>query len=110
MGAATADTTNNHRTHGSAELPSVHLTSYNLEIRDQDGFVGDKASPIVLVPRSSPSSRAWSGRSSKVSSGTTLLDMPWPVACAAHRGERRVCARLEPDDFRWDHEVIPSEI
>lgn len=49
MGAATADTTNNHGTHGSAELPSVHLTSYNLEIRDQDGFVGDKASRGAFV-------------------------------------------------------------
>ncbi|AOO79377.1 ROK family protein [Bosea vaviloviae] len=49
MGAATADTTSNHGTHGSAELPSVHLTSYNLEIRDQDGFVGDKASRGAFV-------------------------------------------------------------
>ncbi len=30
--------------HGAVELPSVVVTSYNLEVRDDDGFVGDKAS------------------------------------------------------------------
>jgi len=30
--------------HGSAKLPSVEVDSYNLEIRDEDGFVGDRAS------------------------------------------------------------------
>ena len=35
--------------HGAAELPSVTVTSYNLEIRDQDGFVGDKASRGAFV-------------------------------------------------------------
>ncbi|WP_420101255.1 ROK family protein [Bosea sp. (in: a-proteobacteria)] len=30
--------------HGAAELPSATVTSYNLETRDEDGFVGDKAS------------------------------------------------------------------
>lgn len=30
--------------HGAEELPSVFVTSYNLEIRDAEGFVGDKAS------------------------------------------------------------------
>ncbi|TCR67317.1 ROK family protein [Bosea sp. BK604] len=29
--------------HGAEELPSVLITSYNLEVRDEDGFVGDKA-------------------------------------------------------------------
>jgi len=29
--------------HGVDELPSVVVTSYNLEVRDEDGFVGDKA-------------------------------------------------------------------
>lgn len=29
--------------HGAEELPSVLVTSYNLEVRDDDGFVGDKA-------------------------------------------------------------------
>jgi hypothetical protein len=36
-------------THGAAELPSVAITSYNLEIRDDDGFVGDKASRGAFV-------------------------------------------------------------
>jgi predicted NBD/HSP70 family sugar kinase len=36
-------------THGSGELPSVTITSYNLEIRDEDGFVGDKASRGAFV-------------------------------------------------------------
>lgn len=30
--------------HGATELPSATVTSYNLETRDEDGFVGDKAS------------------------------------------------------------------
>lgn len=30
--------------HGSASLPSVEVDSYNLEIRDEGGFVGDRAS------------------------------------------------------------------
>jgi predicted NBD/HSP70 family sugar kinase len=30
--------------HGAAMLPSVKVDSYNVEIEDQDGFVGDKAS------------------------------------------------------------------
>lgn len=35
--------------HGSASLPSVEITSYNLELRDDDGFVGDKASRGAFV-------------------------------------------------------------
>ncbi len=31
-------------THGAATLPSVVVDSYNLEVEDEDGFVGDKAS------------------------------------------------------------------
>ncbi len=31
-------------THGAATLPSVEVDSYNLEVEDDDGFVGDKAS------------------------------------------------------------------
>src|ERR1700752_1090912 len=30
--------------HGAASLPSVTIDSYNLEIEDDDGFLGDKAS------------------------------------------------------------------
>lgn len=30
--------------HGAKELPSVTVTGYNLELRDKDGFIGDKAS------------------------------------------------------------------
>jgi hypothetical protein len=30
--------------HGSAQLTSVHIDTYNSELRDQDGFVGDRAS------------------------------------------------------------------
>src|SRR5256885_6242116 len=30
--------------HGAAVLPSVRVDSYNLEIEDEDGFLGDKAS------------------------------------------------------------------
>ncbi|HEV7257107.1 MAG TPA: ROK family protein [Bosea sp. (in: a-proteobacteria)] len=54
MGAAAAGTTRNregrpHGLHGAPELPSVSVTSYNLEIRDEDGFVGDKASRSAFV-------------------------------------------------------------
>jgi predicted NBD/HSP70 family sugar kinase len=31
-------------THGAAVLPSVQIDSYNLEIRDDEGFLGDRAS------------------------------------------------------------------
>lgn len=31
-------------THGASVLPSVEVDSYNLEVEDDDGFVGDKAS------------------------------------------------------------------
>ena len=31
-------------THGASTLPSVEVDSYNLEVEDEDGFVGDKAS------------------------------------------------------------------
>lgn len=54
MSAETAGTTRSRETrqqgpHGAEELPSVSVTSYNLEIRDQDGFVGDKASRSAFV-------------------------------------------------------------
>jgi hypothetical protein len=49
MGAATAEKMRSRGAHGAAELPSVQVTSYNLEIRDQDGFVGDKASRGAFI-------------------------------------------------------------
>ena len=30
--------------HGAQRLPSVDVDSYNIEIKDEDGFVGDRAS------------------------------------------------------------------
>ena len=30
--------------HGELQLPSVHIDSYNLELKDSSGFVGDRAS------------------------------------------------------------------
>lgn len=30
--------------HGAEELPSVRVSSYNLELRDREGFIGDRAS------------------------------------------------------------------
>src|SRR3954447_13087837 len=35
--------------HGAAELPSVIVDSYNLELRDNDGFIGDRASKRAFV-------------------------------------------------------------
>src|SRR5882724_7143103 len=29
--------------HGASRLPSVEIDSYNIELRDEDGFVGDRA-------------------------------------------------------------------
>ena len=29
--------------HGASRLPSVDVDSYNIELRDEDGFVGDRA-------------------------------------------------------------------
>lgn len=37
--------------HGATQLPSVIVTSYNLEARDEDGFVGDRARRGVLFER-----------------------------------------------------------
>ena len=34
--------------HGAMELPSVNIESYSLELRDQDGFVGDQASQTAF--------------------------------------------------------------
>jgi hypothetical protein len=36
-------------THGAATLPSVTVDSYNLELEDADGFVGDKARRAAFV-------------------------------------------------------------
>ncbi|MBN9471480.1 MAG: ROK family protein [Bosea sp.] len=44
MAVATAAKAGTKGGHGAQELPSVTVTSYNLEIRDGDGFIGDKAS------------------------------------------------------------------
>src|SRR5436309_14914679 len=30
--------------HGAARLPTADIASYNLELEDEDGFIGDKAS------------------------------------------------------------------
>ncbi|MDU1696002.1 MAG: ROK family protein, partial [Bradyrhizobium sp.] len=30
--------------HGAARLPSVEIDSFNIEIKDEDGFLGDRAS------------------------------------------------------------------
>ena len=51
MATAKAETTRSAATgpHGAAELPSVTVTSYNLEARDEDGFVGDRASRSAFV-------------------------------------------------------------
>lgn len=54
MGIATAGTSRKTESrpqgpHGSLELPSVTVTGYNVEIRDEDGFVGDKASRGAFV-------------------------------------------------------------
>jgi predicted NBD/HSP70 family sugar kinase len=36
-------------THGAKRLPSVDVDSYNLEIEDEDGFVGDRASKTAFT-------------------------------------------------------------
>ena len=34
--------------HGASRLPAVDVDSYNIELRDEDGFIGDKASKGAL--------------------------------------------------------------
>jgi hypothetical protein len=38
-------------THGASDLPSVEVTSYNLELRDQQGFIGDRASKSAFAEK-----------------------------------------------------------
>lgn len=47
--SAPVGTAHGHGGHGAAELPSVTVTSYNLEFRDRDGFIGDKASRGAFI-------------------------------------------------------------
>lgn len=49
MAVATAARSGANGNHGAEELPSVLVTSYNLEIRDADGFIGDKASRSAFM-------------------------------------------------------------
>ena len=42
--AKTKDEKTQLPTHGAAVLPSVRVDSYNVEVQDEDGFLGDKAS------------------------------------------------------------------
>jgi hypothetical protein len=35
-------------THGASVLPSVEVKSYNVEIEDDEGFIGDKASKVAF--------------------------------------------------------------
>lgn len=37
--------------HGADELPSVTVSSYNLELRDREGFIGDRASRRAFVDK-----------------------------------------------------------
>ena len=44
MGVMAAEERQVLNVHGAKRLPSVEIDSYNLEIKDEEGFVGDKAS------------------------------------------------------------------
>ena len=61
-------------THGAAVLPSVEVDSYNLEVEDEDGFVGDKASKGAFwrdARQVAPAvARAWRGSASATSRPT----------------------------------------
>ena len=37
--------------HGAASLPSVEADSYNLELKDDEGFLGDRASRLLRCAR-----------------------------------------------------------
>ena len=41
---ADTDTLPNIATHGAERLPSVTVDSYNVELKDDEGFIGDRAS------------------------------------------------------------------
>ena len=47
--AADDKTTPGLGVHGAARLPAVEIDSYNLEIKDEDGFIGDRASKGALT-------------------------------------------------------------
>ena len=36
-------------THGASRLPLVNVDSYNVELKDDEGFIGDRASKDVDV-------------------------------------------------------------
>ncbi len=40
----TSLTTTGIARHGAARLPSVDVDSFNIELKDEDGFLGDRAS------------------------------------------------------------------
>ncbi|HEY8565494.1 MAG TPA: ROK family protein [Beijerinckiaceae bacterium] len=42
--AATSSASNSGTAHAATQLPAVLLDSYNVELRDQEGFIGDRAS------------------------------------------------------------------
>src|SRR5260221_11866124 len=44
MSEKTAETAEGFIAHGAAELPAVRVETYNAELREGDGFVGDRAS------------------------------------------------------------------
>ncbi len=72
-------------THGAAVLPSVKVDSYNLEVEDEDGFVGDKANRDafweILDKWRKPLQGAW----------------PGPSRRQAQRGDRQEEARRAAD-------------
>src|SRR3954447_24229011 len=37
--------------HGASQLPSVVVDSYNLELRDKEGFIGDRASKRAFAEK-----------------------------------------------------------
>src|SRR6516165_959417 len=44
MSDATLTTTTGIAAHGAERLPSVDVDSFNVELKDEDGFIGDRAS------------------------------------------------------------------
>jgi predicted NBD/HSP70 family sugar kinase len=79
--------------HGAAQLPAVCLESYNLEIKDRSGFVGDRASKSAFAElldkwrrplgrRGDPFGRGASEEISRKKLDALLADGP-PLAAAA---------------------------
>ena len=46
--AKEVSTTTGIAAHGASRLPSVEIDSFNIELKDDEGFIGDRASKVAF--------------------------------------------------------------